>query len=343
MATLNIVRQPDEFQFGDDFDLFYDRMEAYLTNVKVEAGNQYSLFLSFLDPISFRKAQAIPFTNDHKTDAIVDMKKAKAILKAALSKQAEVPPNVQLRFCIQKKDETISDFGYNIQVLGHKAYSGAAETNAQVIEAFCSGLFDQDLTAKMLQKLLTFATLKAAIDYAVLKETSVNIKQFIAKNRTAARGSRVDVLEVENVSSQFADMNVAGRGHGSSQELPPTPGQYRDPRPAAGNQRPGASFNTQQVTDGYSGRNQRQSYSRSPGFSQNTPYRQSYSRGSVGHGRETRICYYCGIKGHLMRDCYSRQSQGSASNGNTAAGRGRGGRNRRMATNQQGFPRGPAQ
>ena len=62
MATLNIVRQPDEFQYGDDFDLFFDRMGAYLTNVKAEAANQYSLFLSYLDPISFRKAQAIVFT-----------------------------------------------------------------------------------------------------------------------------------------------------------------------------------------------------------------------------------------------------------------------------------------
>lgn len=342
MATLNIVRQPDEFQFGSDFDLFFDRMQAFMTNVKAEDGSRYSLFLSFLDPVSFRKAQAIVFTNTHKTNDVVDLTKARSVLKTALSKQAEVPPNVQLRYCIQKKDETISDFGYNIQVLGHKAYGTDAETNAQVIEAFCAGLLDQDLTAKMLQKLSTFATLKAAIDYSVLKETSINIKHFIARNRnTVSRSSRaVDVLEVENVSTVLADLSVADAGHGSNQQS--HQGRYQSPGAAAGNQsqRPEASANRQQVGDRYSGRNQRQPYGRGRGFTQNTQYRQSYSRGSVARGRETRACYYCGIKGHLVRDCYTKQHQESRTDSTVAVGRGRGAGS---YNRQQGFPGRPAQ
>ena len=195
MATMNIVRQPDEFKYGDDFDLFLDRFKAYLTSVKCEKKAQFDLFLTFLDPVSFRKCQAITFEDGHKTENAIDLDKAAQILKDALSKQVQVPPNIAVRCRTQKTDESISDFGYNIQILGHKAFGTEAETNARVIEAFCMGLSDYDLTVKMLQK--SFTTLKAAIDYARTKESSLVLRKFVINSRNSSGSSHrnVDVLE----------------------------------------------------------------------------------------------------------------------------------------------------
>ena len=61
-----IVRQPGEYQYGDDFDLFFKQFQKYATNVKCEAAAQYDLLLSYLDKKSFRIVECINFTADER-------------------------------------------------------------------------------------------------------------------------------------------------------------------------------------------------------------------------------------------------------------------------------------
>ena len=218
MSTLNIVRQPDEFKYGDEFDLFFDRFAAYIVNVKVAKANQFDLFKSFLDASSFRRLQTLTFTDAHKTDTTVDLVKARGLLKDALQKPSAVPFAVQMRFRRQQRAEPIADFGYEMQVLGQKAYGDDGVNTPQVIEAFCSGLYDQELTAKLLLKLSSFNTLKAAIDYATQKESTLGIKSFIAKNRSSSsRNQDIDVLaaDVENVSLNRPDTRSSSSQRGA--------------------------------------------------------------------------------------------------------------------------------
>ena len=340
MATMNIVRQPDEFKFGEDFDLFFDRFKAYLTNVKCEKKAQFDLFLSFLDPISFRKCQAITFEADHRTEDAIDLDKAAQILKDALSKQVQVPPNIAVRCRTQKTDESISDFGYNIQILGHKAFGAEAETNARVIEAFCMGLSDYDLTVKMLQK--SFTTLKAAIDYARTKESSLVLRKFVFNSRNSSGSSHrnVDVLEcitegINNVDISThlmrpsVDTNTnkykkrskhvkSGQQYqhhhsGNNRAHPQTTDDTRDHqyyRDVNSRQGPDIPQNTdhfeQQYFRGHSSGDRGTGYN-TRGSNSNHQGNPNWRGGGARKYVETRSCHYCGIKGHLYRRCYKRQ------------------------------------
>jgi hypothetical protein len=327
--ALSIVRQPGEFKYGDDFDLFFDRFSAYLVNVKC---SQYDLFVSFLDSVSFRKCTAIVFDDtDHKTDAKVDLVKARPVLKGALSKHEDVPPNIAIRFRNQKNDESIGDFGYAMQVLGHKAFDAGAETNAQVIEAFCMNLSDCNLTAKMIQK--TFTTLKAAIDYAVSKESTSNIQKYVRNSRSLSTDphSHRDVGVLECITEGVHNVSVAepmtrSRPNRRSNNInSEQPHQYQgrtnraDPNVPAGDS--GTHHDTQ-VRHGNGGHD-----SGNSGNSANWDgrQRQNTSGNWRGNGRrqfkETRACHYCKIKGHIIRNCYKRQRDQSQSSYN-APGRG---------------------
>ncbi len=300
-GALNIVRQPDEFKYGIEFDIFFDRVAAYIGSVKVEKAAQFDLFKSFLDSCSFRRVQALVFTDDHKTENAVDLVKARALLKDALQKQATVPYGLQMRYRRQQKSESIADFGYEMQVLGQKANGDNGVNSPQVIEAFCSGLLDQDLAAKMLLKMSTFDTLKAAVDHAVLKESALGIKNFIAKNRpstsSSSRNQGVDVLECTMGDDIGVDSAPQDR-----------PSDRSDPS--------------------------------NQGFAGNTRNRGASSNSAP---RETRICRFCKIRGHLFRDCFKRMRDTgrAATSGNSQQQGRRDQRRGNMPRGRQDFWQGP--
>ena len=73
-------------------------------------------------------------------------------IKEALNHD-KVPAQIQLRYRIQGKNETPSEFGEAIRTLGNNAYGNGCEQNQTVIESFCIGLKSTELSAKMLQSL----------------------------------------------------------------------------------------------------------------------------------------------------------------------------------------------
>ena len=347
--SLNIVRQPEEFKFGGDFDIYYERFKAYLVNVKCEQAAQYPLFLSYIDKESFRKVQGITFNDEHKTENKVDLEKAAAVLKEALSKPTKVPPKMVMRYRIQNKGESISDFGYAIQVLGHDAYGNEAETTEAVIESFSSGLSDPDLAAKMVQR--TFTTLKAAIDYAAVRESNSNIRSFLLKNRTVHSDSKAAILEciTEEIDVARVQSSAKGFNEPSANNLA---GSSNRPESASINQRSQSNHNQSyqhqpgKYNQGYGHdhgqQQQNQSYwapqkqgyqqhygSQNQGFSNNwRPQNQGYGNwrpqyqnspnynGQRGQYKETRRCHYCHLVGHLQRFCYRKmKDEGRPRNG----------------------------
>ena len=83
-------------------------------------------------------------------------------IKEALTHD-KVLAQIQLRYRIQGKNESPSEFGDAITTLGNDAYGNGCEQNQTFIESFCIGLKSTELTAKMLQK--SFTTLKQPAEY----------------------------------------------------------------------------------------------------------------------------------------------------------------------------------
>ena len=273
MTQYNIVKQPDIFVYGEDFDIFMDRFEAYLTNTNAVKTSHYTLLLSYVDGVSFRKLRSLQFTDEHKTEDVVDLKKARKLLKSVLQKQTTVPYSIQMKYRTQKDKESITDFGYEIQVLAQKAEIENVDTSREIIEAFCSGLNDSQLAAKMLLKLDTFTSLKDAIEYAMQRESTQKINDFITVSRRTQLASEKSVNILAN---DFSEIMLDEKEIASS------------------------SNDTTNKSTEESGQN---SYRRG------TAYSNRYRGGTnQQQSREQRTCRYCHIRGHLVRDCYKRKN-----------------------------------
>ena len=146
-----LVKSPPEFAYGDNFALFYERFNAFIIGAKCEPSSVFSLLLSHLDDASFKKVKALTFSDDHKTDNYIDISKKLTydFIKEALT-HYKVPAQIQLRYRIQGKNETPSEFGEAIRTLGNDAYANGWEQNQTIIESFCIGLKSTELSAKML-------------------------------------------------------------------------------------------------------------------------------------------------------------------------------------------------
>ena len=184
MATnYSYIKGPSDFVYGDEFDLFWERFQAFIVAAKCAKEAQYSLFLAFLDDVSFRRVKALTFTADHKTGENVDLTKAHLLIKGALSKEPDVPVRITLRYKVQGLAEGVTEFGdHAIRLLGQKIFgSDQTDGNALVIESFCVGLRDTNLASKMVQK--EFKSLSVAIKYAVSRKELTNIKNVFVEQR----------------------------------------------------------------------------------------------------------------------------------------------------------------
>ena len=71
-----IVRQPEEFKYGECFDLFFRIFCTYAKNVKCDPIAQYDLLLSYLDKTSFRLVEQIAYTRNETTAINADINAA---------------------------------------------------------------------------------------------------------------------------------------------------------------------------------------------------------------------------------------------------------------------------
>ena len=296
------IKSPCEFVFGDDVELFLARFQAFAVATKCEAGNRFDLFKSFLDDRSFRRVQAITFEDEHKTSGAIDLAKdaTKALLKTALMKEPQVPERIALKFKVQGSDEEIEDFGDAVRLLGQKVHGQAgAESNQQVIEAFCAGLRDPALASKLLSK--KFENLTAAINFALARKGTTNIKNVISRQRarseSGATGALPNTGTEADISWALADRSL---GRSVSPARPVTEDRNSVP-------------NLQQ--QGQVPRDNRTCYRCHRVGHIERFCDQAAPALSRPRGAEQIICYQCGLPGHIRRNCRASVPRGGTGQG----------------------------
>ena len=134
-----------------------------------------------------------------------------------------MPADIELKFRKQKLNESLSDFGFAIQTLGTKAFGDGSMANAQVIDSFCMGIRNPELSAKLLSIQSQFANLSDAIAFAQKKEKTETVKKYIVQNRrgedileTAA--ADVSVLQADETVDAVADDRKDRSYHNNTEE-----------------------------------------------------------------------------------------------------------------------------
>ena len=98
MVNFIVSKQPPTFSFGQNVDIFLDRIEAHFKAAKLETTLvlHFDTLITFLDSKSIYKVKQLEFTDANKTNGSADLFKSRTILKAVLSDSTNIPPEV---FC----------------------------------------------------------------------------------------------------------------------------------------------------------------------------------------------------------------------------------------------------
>ena len=186
------VKRPDVFQYGEDFDLFYRQFGTFAKILNIEQARRYNLLLSFLDKKSFNIIEGIVISDNEKLnidDVLPKLKKALTVSK--------IPANIELRFRKQLYNETLHDFGYAIQCLGSSAYGLHCLKHSSVIDAFCMGVIDAGICAKLLSK--DFKTLPDAISFATNIDSATRVLSFVEQNRKVIQQVPMTVIGTQPI------------------------------------------------------------------------------------------------------------------------------------------------
>ena len=148
-----MTRLPAVFRLDrDDFDVYFRQFCNYCESVHAEPATQFGLLLSYLDARAFTKAEKVSFSVSERLAIRSDLRAAFPKLNLALAKAENktLPAKVKILFRKQQPGEEVLDFAAAISGLATSAYGVEGLSRGEVISAFCVGVNNSDLSAKLL-------------------------------------------------------------------------------------------------------------------------------------------------------------------------------------------------
>ena len=340
-----VVRQPPEFKLNkdDDFTTWYAQFVNFATAMSIAEKDHFVAISTYLDTAAFTTVENLKLTAEQKADPKI----YKPFLEKALKSESEkIPPMLALRYKTQKSNETLSHFALELGKLANKSDIAANTREQLLIDSFCTGVKDTDLSIKLLEG--TFTTLTLALDRALKIESANKIRNFV---RPGAEDSApdIEIMASENQPgpSEVHDLNQSHDYDSVNVTTPGTSAQpgYSQQGPNVTQQRDQQvrpqQFQNYNNRSGYNptaqpfqprGYNQPSSYNYRPRDSSSyrpnsytqrgnqynrdraeyrpEMQRNNASRPPAGNGNSNmsnmRVCYYCGIPGHVIRQCRRR-------------------------------------
>ena len=289
-----VVKQPAVFKLNssDEFSIWYAQFINYAEAVGIEKANTFVALKSFLDASAFSIVENLEVSDENKADPA----KFKSTLEEALSRKDKIPPRLALRYRSQETDESLADFALALEKLANKAGVHKDARPQLLVDSFCTGVRDTDLSIKLLET--HFDTLTLALDQAEKIESASKIRNFVrpSKAKTDA-DTGLEILAAEPASATTNQQNF-------SQSTDSRHRRNLDPN-ARGFQ-PG--FPEQAV--GRYGNSSNFGVSNTPRQRFNQPGRAGGNRYSNNAGfanrDATKRCWYCNRLGHVSRNCRTR-------------------------------------
>ena len=307
MATENtkvVVKQPAVFKLNskDDFPTWYAQFKNYADSVGIGADDFFKALSSFLDTPAFTVVQNLKVPEADKKDE----DKFKPILTAALTRKEKIPPRLALRYRAQEPEESLAEFAFALELLANKANIPDDSKPEMLVDSFCTGVRDTDLSIKLLET--NFASLSLAVDQAQKIEGASKIRNFVRPSSSTANPEQ----SLEILATNPAPANT-GR--------PVTYQQNQQPNANFGNAAQHLDYNAPSFqpnhhhTAGYGNsrfdngsryvQNNHTSYNRP----RNSGLHNQFGNGNgayQGNRNVQKRCWFCNRVGHLIRNCRTR-------------------------------------
>ena len=299
--VLVVIRQPPEFKLEGEgsFSDWYAQYSNFATAMAIADADRFTSLITYLDTAAFTIANGLQLTDEQKADPEV----FKPLLEAALKRESDkIPPMIALRYRTQKPTESLSQFARELGQIANKTDLDNEAKEMLLVDSFRTGVRDSALSVKLLEQ--RFDTLNLALESALDIERASRIRNFVHVSKPASSDDQADL--------EILVANDATTPAPEPQGMPQLPWGHVN---ATSNQNTGSVG--AQAPLGNPGRDannainylpqqalyQNQNYRRNDSYQSNNQH--SYRRGPINH-TDTRSCYYCGIRGHLIKVCRKR-------------------------------------
>ena len=300
------VKQPSVFKLNsiDDYPTWYAQFNNYADAVKIDTADRFVALRSFLDTPAFTVVENLEIADADKADPA----KFGPILEGALKREDEIPPRLALRYRAQEPKESLADFAFALELLANKADIPRATRPELLVDSFCTGVRDTELSIKLLET--SFNSLTVALDQAQKIEGASKIRNFVrpATTTSADDDNGLEILASETTSAQ--QTSTAGQASSNNSRPNRNFGGNENYDPNAPNFQPGRpehtmGNNSSHYRNNRAGYNSRPDYNRPASFGPDN--RGVHGTGSSNMNSQKR-CWYCNRPGHLIRNCRTRTS-----------------------------------
>ena len=182
------ARAPSQYKYGNDFTTYYRVFVNYCDTLNIEPEDRFKILLTFVDTRTFET-----LNNLNLGEVINIQEHYETILRALQTEREEIPPRYLLKHRKQKADESIAEYAYKLEILANRAYQDVDMKNQQLLDVFCSGLIDSDLSVKLLQE--QHQHFAEAVEFAKKVHQAISIRRFVVDSKIKiADTSAVQIL-----------------------------------------------------------------------------------------------------------------------------------------------------
>ena len=210
MGDQAFIRKPSEFKHDCDFSVWYAQFSNFAKAAKIEKANQFVALCSYLDNQSFAIVQSLEIKDTDQADPA----KYKPVLEKALGLQDKIPPRLALKYRTQGQDESLSDFAMALCKLATKAGISEVSKEEVLVDSFCTGVLEQDLSVKLLES--DFANLSLALSQAQKIESASQIRKFVrpsTSNTTELEILATNAIQHNTLNSNAQNFQPGRRQH----------------------------------------------------------------------------------------------------------------------------------
>ena len=306
------VKQPSEFKLNsnDDFTTWYAQFSNFAGAANIADKDRFATLCSYLDITAFTVVQGLALTEE----AIISPATFKPLLEKALRGEETIPPRLALRYRTQKHDESLGEFAMSLGKLAIKAAASQTSNEETLIDTFCTGVRDTDLSLKLLES--SFESLSSALQQAQKIESATNIRKFVrAPSTPASATSNIEILGIEpKIQPRNRSISPTNRRVSFNEtSIRQTNDRVVTPDKTdmfAQSVHPGRRAHPQSQSPNNVRFEPRRDYKYDNSF-QYDPNRIGFSsEGRVGPQNRTNMntkrCWYCNRLGHVIRNCRTR-------------------------------------